>query len=137
MAKRTESVIDIQGRQLKLSNLEKVLYPATGFTKGQVIDYYVRIAPVLLPHLKGKPLTMKRYPGGVNEEFFFEKNAPKHRPDWIKTAPIWSYGNKRNVNYLLANDLATLIWIANLASLELHPSLSRANKIDQPTMIVF
>jgi bifunctional non-homologous end joining protein LigD len=130
-------VVEIEGKHLKLSNLEKVLYPTTGFTKGQVIDYYVRIAPVLVPHLKGKPLTMKRYPGGVNEEFFFEKNAPKHRPDWIKTAPIWSYGNKRNVNYILANDLATLVWVANLASLELHPSLSLAKDIDCPTMMVF
>jgi bifunctional non-homologous end joining protein LigD len=130
-------VVDIEGKHLKLSNLDKVLYPATGFTKGQVIDYYARIAPVLLPHLAGKPLTMKRYPGGVDQEYFFEKNAPAHRPDWIKTAPIWSYGNKRNVNYLLANDLATLIWIANLASLELHPSLSLAKDIDCPTMMVF
>ena len=130
-------VVEIEGKELKLSNLDKVLYPAAAFTKGQVIDYYVRIAPVLLPHLRGKPLTMKRYPGGVNEEFFFEKNAPKHRPDWIKTAPIWSYGNKRNVNYILANDLATLVWVANLASLELHPSLSLAKDIDCPTMMVF
>jgi bifunctional non-homologous end joining protein LigD len=130
-------VVEIEDKQLKLSNLDKVLYPATGFTKGQVIDYYVRIAPVLLPHLRGKPLTMKRYPGGVNEEFFFEKNAPKHRPEWIQTAPIWSYGNKRNVNYILANDMATLVWVANLASLELHPSLSLAKDIDCPTMMVF
>ena len=130
-------VVEIEGKHLKLSNLDKVLYPAAGFTKGQVIDYYARIAPVLLPHLAGKPLTMKRYPGGVDQEYFFEKNAPAHRPDWIKTAPIWSYGNNRNVNYLLANDLATLIWIANLASLELHPSLSLAKDIDCPTMMVF
>ena len=130
-------VVDIEGKHLKLSNLDKVLYPATGFSKGQVIDYYARIAPVLLPHLAGKPLTMKRYPGGVDQEYFFEKNAPAHRPDWIKTAPIWSYGNKRNVNYLLANDLATLIWIANLASLELHPSLALAKDIKCPTMMVF
>lgn len=131
------TVVEIEDKHVKLSNLDKVLYPAAGFTKGQVIDYYARIAPVLLPHLAGKPLTMKRYPGGVNEEFFFEKNAPVHRPDWVKTAPIWSYGNKRNVNYVLANDLATLIWVANLASLELHPSLSLAKDIDCPTMIVF
>jgi bifunctional non-homologous end joining protein LigD len=130
-------VVEIEGKRLKLTNLDKVLYPAAGFTKGQVIDYYVRIAPVLLPHLKDHPLTMKRYPGGVNEEFFFEKNAPKHRPDWIKTVPIWSYGNKRNVNYILVNDLATLVWVANLASLELHPSLSLAKNIKCPTMIVF
>lgn len=130
-------VVEIEGKHLKLSNLDKILYPAAGFTKGQVIDYYARIAPVLLPHLQNKPLTMKRYPGGVNEEFFFEKNAPVHRPDWVKTVPIWSYGNKRNVNYVLANDLATLIWIANLASLELHPSLALAKDIQCPTMIVF
>src|SRR5438477_800239 len=127
-------VVEIEGKHLKLSNLDKVLYPAAGFTKGQVIDYYARIAPVLLPHLKNKPLTMKRYPGGVNEEFFFEKNAPQHRPDWVKTVAIWSYGNKRNVNYILCNDLPTLIWIANLASLELHPSLSLATDIHCPTM---
>src|SRR5437588_2557955 len=130
-------VVDVEGKHLKLSNLYKVLYPAAGFTKGQVIDYYARVAPVLLPHLKDKPLTMKRYPGGVDQEFFFEKNAPKHRPDWVKTAPIWSHGNKRNVNYILANDLATLIWVANLASIELHPSLSLAKDIGCPTMIVF
>ena len=130
-------VVEVEGKHLKLSNLDKVLYPATGFTKGQVIDYYARVAPVLLPHLKDKPLTMKRYPGGVDQEFFFEKNAPKHRPEWVKTAPIWSHGNKRNVNYILANDLATLIWVANLASIELHPSLSLAKDIACPTMIVF
>ena len=133
----TSQVVDIEGKHLKLSNLDKVLYPAAGFTKGQVIDYYVRISPVLLPHLKDRPVTMKRYPEGVDHEFFFEKNAPMHRPDWVKTAPIWSYGNKRNVNYILANDLPTLVWIANLASLELHPSLSLAKKIESPTMIVF
>src|SRR5205807_2219749 len=130
-------VVEVEGKHLKLSNLDKVLYPAAGFTKGQVIDYYARVAPVLLPHLKDKPLTMKRYPGGVDQEFFFEKNAPMHRPDWVKTAPIWSHGNRRNVNYILCNDLPTLIWIANLASLELHPSLSLATDIHCPTMIVF
>ena len=131
------TIVDVQGRKLTLTNLDKVLYPATGFTKGELIDYYVRVAPVLVPHLAGRPLTMKRYPGGVDQEFFFEKNAPKHRPDWVKTAPVWSEGNNRNVNYLLANDLPTLVWIANLASIELHPSLSLATDISTPTMIVF
>src|ERR1700683_4797110 len=86
------TIVDVQGRKLKLTNLDKILYPATGFTKGEVVDYYARIAPVLLPHLAGRPLTMKRYPEGVGEdhEYFFEKNAPKFRPDWIKTAPVWS-----------------------------------------------
>jgi len=130
-------VVEIQGRQLKLSNLDKVLYPATGFTKGQVIDYYAHIAPVLVPHLAGRPLTLKRYPNGVDSEYFFEKNATAHRPDWVKTAPIWSEGNRRTVNYILADDLPTVVWMANLAAIELHPSLSLAKEIDCPTMMVF
>jgi bifunctional non-homologous end joining protein LigD len=131
------TVVEVENRKLKLSNLEKVLYPAAGFTKGQVIDYYVRISPALLPHLRGRSLTMKRYPEGVDRPYFFEKNAPLHRPDWVKTAPIWSEGNHRDVNYILANNLATLVWVANLASIELHPSLSMAKDIQCPTMIVF
>ena len=131
------TIVDVQGRRLSLTNLEKVLYPVAGFTKGQVIDFYVRIAPVLVPHLTGRALTMKRYPGGVEQEYFFEKNAPQHRPDWVQTAPIWSGSNRRTIHFILANDLATLVWIANLASIELHPSLSLASKIETPTMIVF
>ena len=137
MAKETAVEVEIEGRKLKLTNLEKVLYPASGFTKGQVVDFYVRIAPVLVPHLAGRALTMKRYPGGVDQEYFFEKNAPMHRPDWVKTAPIWSGSNRRTIHYILANDLPTLVWIANLASIELHPSLSLAADIATPTMIVF
>jgi len=129
--------VEVDGRQLSLTNLDKVLYPEAGFTKGQIIDYYVRIAPVLLPHFAGHPLTLKRYPGGVDQEYFYEKNAPAHRPDWVKVAPIWSHGNNRNVNYVLLNDLPTLVWVANLASIELHPSLSLAKDIDCPQMIVF
>jgi bifunctional non-homologous end joining protein LigD len=132
-----DSMVEVQGKSLKLSNLEKVLYPATGFTKQQVIDYYVRIAPAMLPHLAGRALTRKRYPNGVDEEFFYEKNAPQHRPDWVKTAPIWSEGNHRTVHYILANDLATLVWLANLAAIELHPSLALAKDITCPTMMVF
>jgi bifunctional non-homologous end joining protein LigD len=130
-------VVDVEGKRLTLSNLDKVLYPATGFTKGQVIDYYARIAPALLPHLKGRPVTMKRYPDGVDGEYFYEKNAPKHRPEWVKTAPIWSRHNRRHINYLLVEDLPTLIWLANLASLEIHPSLALAEDINCPTMMVF
>ena len=133
----SSQTIDIDGRHLNLTNLEKVLYPATGFTKGQVIDYYARVAPVLIPHLAGRPVTLKRYPEGVDKEFFFEKNTTKYRPDWVKTAPIWSGGNNRNVNYVLVNDLPTLVWVANLASIELHPSLSLAKKIDSPTLLDF
>jgi len=133
----TDSTIEIQGHNLKLSNLEKVLYPATGFTKKDVIDYYARIAPAILPHVAGRALTRKRYPDGVDGEPFFEKNAPMHKPDWVKTAPIWSGASRRTVNYILADDLATLIWLANLAALELHPSLALAKDIECPTMMVF
>ncbi len=127
----------VEGKKLSVSNLDKVLYPRVGFTKGQVIDYYIRIAPVLLPHLKDRPLTMKRYPDGVEGEFFYEKNCPAHRPKWVKTAKVWSEGNQRTMDYCLANDLPTLVWAANLADLELHTSLSRKNNIERPTMMVF
>jgi bifunctional non-homologous end joining protein LigD len=133
----TPTIVEVEGRNLKLTNLDKILYPAAGFTKGQVVDFFVRIAPVLVPHLTGRALTMKRYPEGVDQEYFFEKNAPMHRPDWVKTAPIWSESNHRTIHYILANDLPTVVWIANLASIELHPSLSLAADIRTPTMIVF
>jgi bifunctional non-homologous end joining protein LigD len=127
----------VEDRKIQVSNLDKVLYPKAGFTKGHVIDYYIRIAPVLLPHLKDRPLTMKRYPDGVEGEFFYEKNCPSHRPKWVKTAKVWSEGNNRMMNYCLAQDLPTLVWAANLADLELHTSLSRKNNIKRPTMMVF
>jgi bifunctional non-homologous end joining protein LigD len=133
----TDSNIEIQDRNLKLSNLEKVLYPAVGFTKKDVIDYYVRIAPAIIPHLAGRALTRKRYPDGVEGEPFFEKNAPMHKPEWVKTVPIWSGRNRRTVNYILADDLPTLVWLANLAALELHPSLALAKDITCPTEMVF
>ena len=133
----SDTTVEIQGRELKLSNLEKVLYPATGFTKKDVIDYYVRIAPAILPHISGRALTRKRYPDGVDGEPFFEKNAPMHKPSWVKTAPIWSEGGRRTVHYILANDMPTLVWLANLAALELHPSLALAKDIKCPTAMVF
>ena len=132
-----ETVVDIEGRHLKISNLDKVLYPEAGFTKGQVIDYYVRIAPLLLPHLRGRPLTMKRYPNGVSGPYFYEKNCPEHRPEWVQTARVWSEGNHKWMNYCLAEDLPTLVWAANLADLELHTSLSLGKDILRPTFIVF
>src|SRR6266404_3496245 len=127
----------VEGKKLSVSNLDKVLYPKVGFTKGQVIDYFIRVAPVLLSHLKDRPLTMKRYPDGVEGEFFYEKNCPSHRPKWVQTAKVWSEGNQRIMHYCLANDLPTLVWAANLADLELHTSLSRKNNIERPTMMVF
>jgi len=132
-----ETVVDIEGRHLKLSNIDKVLYPEAGFSKGQVIDYYVRVAPVLLPHLHGRPLTMKRYPNGVSGMFFYEKNCPSHRPDWVQTTRVWSEGNNRWMDYCLIDDLATLVWAANLADLELHTSLSLGKNVLQPSFLVF
>src|SRR5213082_2260458 len=127
----------VEGKKLAVSNLDKVLYPKVGFTKGQVIDYYIRIAPVLLPHLEDRPLTMKRYPNGVDGEFFYEKNCSSHRPKWVKTAKVWSEGNNRTMDYCLAQDLPTLVWAANLADLELHTSLARKRDVARPTMMVF
>src|SRR2546430_1771084 len=127
----------VEDRKIQVSNLDKVLYPKVGFTKGHVIDYYIRVAPVLLPHLKDRPLTMKRYPNGVEGQFFYEKNCPSHRPNWVKTAKVWSEGNNRMMDYCLAQDLPTLVWAANLADLELHTSLSRKNNVERPTMMVF
>lgn len=132
-----ETVVDIQGRTLKLGNLDKIMYPETGFTKGQVIDYYVRVAPALLPHLHDRPLTMKRYPNGVTGMFFYEKNCPKHRPDWMQTVKVWSEGNNRFMYYCMMQDLPSLVWAANLADIELHTSLSLGKDVMQPTMIVF
>jgi bifunctional non-homologous end joining protein LigD len=127
----------VEGKRLKLSNLDKVLYPETGFTKGQVIDYYTRIAPAVLPHLRNRTLTLKRYPNGVDQPFFYEKQSPKHRPEWVKTQAVWSGGNERDVDYTLCNDLPTLVWLANLADLELHTNLSLATDINAPTMMVY
>jgi len=134
---REEQIVNVQGRELRVSNLSKVLYPQAEFTKGQVIDYYIRIAPVLLPHLRGRPLTMKRYPNGVSGMHFYEKNCPTHRPEWVQTAPIWSEGNNRWMDYCLIQDMATLVWAANLADIELHTSLSLARKIEEPTVLAF
>ena len=127
----------VEGKKLAVSNLNKVLYPKVRFTKGQVIDYYIRIAPVLLPHLRDRPLTMKRYPNGVDAQFFYEKNCPTHRPSWVKTAKVWSHGNNRIMDYCLVQDLPTLVWAANLADLELHTSLARKKDVARPTMMVF
>jgi bifunctional non-homologous end joining protein LigD len=132
--------VEIEGKELKLSNLDKVFYPQTGFTKGEVIDYYTRVAPVVLPHLEGRPLTMKRYPNGVEGKFFYEKECPKHRPDWVRTKRIVSRGSTKDrthVNFCVVDDLATLVWAANLADLELHTSLSRVDDMSHPTMIAF
>jgi bifunctional non-homologous end joining protein LigD len=119
------------GRRLKLSNWDKILFPDAGFTKGQLIAYHARISAAVLPHLNGRPLTLKRYPNGVQADYFYEKQSPVHRPEWVQTAEI------SGVNYTLADDRPTLIWLANLADVELHTSLSLAPVPERPTMIVF
>jgi bifunctional non-homologous end joining protein LigD len=107
------------------------MYPGVGFTKGHVIDYYTRVAPAVLPHLRGRPLTLKRYPNGVEGEHFYEKNCPSHRPEWVRTAHVGG------IDYCLCDDLPTLVWAANLADIELHPSLSRAKRVERPTTMAF
>ena len=122
-AKRLE--VEIGDRRLSLSNLDKVLYPEAGFTKGQVIDYYTRIAPAVLPHLRDRPLTLKRYPNGVDQPYFYEKQSPSHRPDWVQTAGgVEPAQLAHDRLHCLCNDLPTLVWLANLADLELHTSLA-------------
>jgi bifunctional non-homologous end joining protein LigD len=123
VAESEKVTVDVDGHHLTLSNLAKVLYPEAGFAKGEVIDYYSRIAPVLLPHLAHRPLTVKRYPNGVDEKFFFEKNAPRGTPSWVRTVTLPVPGSTKNrdtIDYVVVEELATLVWAANLASLELH-----------------
>jgi bifunctional non-homologous end joining protein LigD len=124
-------VAEVGGRQVKLSNLDKVLYPEVGFTKRDVIDYYARVAPVALPHLEGRALTLKRYPNGVDAAFFYEKNAPSHRPEWVTTVRVGS------IDYVVVDSEATLVWLANLADLELHTSLALADDPERPTLVAF
>lgn len=128
MAKKT--VVNIGGRRLELSNLNKVFYPEVGFTKAQVIDYYMRIAPILLGHLKDRPIDLKRYPDGVTGSYFYEKQCPPYRPNWVRTAPVKS--KRRSIVYCVINDLPALVWAANLADLELHTFLHRAPENGAP-----
>jgi bifunctional non-homologous end joining protein LigD len=132
-AKRLE--VEIDGRVLSLSNLGKVMYPEAGFTKGQVVDYYTRIAPAVLPHLRDRPLTLKRYPDGVQGEFFYEKNCPRHRPDWVPTAPVRLAS--KTIEFCVADDLPTLVWLAQIGDLELHTSLARVQDTACPTILAF
>jgi bifunctional non-homologous end joining protein LigD len=124
MAETSEKVtVEVDGHRLTLSNLGKVLYPEAGFHKGEVIDYYTRIAPALLPHLADRPLTVKRYPNGVDQHFFFEKNAPRGTPSWVRTVNLPAPGSTKNretIDYVVVDELPTLVWLANLAALELH-----------------
>lgn len=117
------STVQVDGRALSVSNLDKVLFPADGFTKGEVIDYYARIAPVLLPHVERRPASFIRFPDGVETKGFFAKNAPKGTPDWVRTVTLPAPGSSKDreeLDYVLVDQLATLVWAANLAAIELH-----------------
>jgi len=128
-------VVSVDGHELSLSNLDKVLYPQHGFTKGEVIDYYARIAPTMLPHLGDRAITLKRFPNGVDDKFFYEKNCPKARPPWMRTQPIRSEDGY--IEYCQFDSVADVVWAANLASLELHTTMARAATPANPTMVVF
>lgn len=130
MAQREKTVVDVEGRELTLTNLGKVLYPEDGFTKAEVLDYYQRIAPVLLPHLAGRPVTLKRYPDGTDGQSFFQKHAPEHRPSWVKTTRF------NDVDYVMVDGLPALVWAGNLAALELHVPQWKASG-DGADLIVF
>lgn len=131
--------VEVAGRELTLTNLDKVLYPKAGFTKGEVVDYYARVAPAIVPHLKGRALTLRRFPEGADntEAAFFEKRCPKHRPPWVKTATVLAGPRAGDIDFCVCEDLPTLVWMAQLASLELHPSLSLAKAPDRPTVLAF
>ncbi|MGH2938227.1 MAG: non-homologous end-joining DNA ligase [Solirubrobacterales bacterium] len=134
---KTKSRLLVEDRELTVSNLTKVLYPAVGFTKGDLIDAYADLAEILLPHLRGRPVTLKRYPDGVEGKFFYEKRSPRHRPDWVETARIYSESHKAEIDYTLLEDLPSLVWSANLANIELHTSLARLDDLDRPDSLVF
>lgn len=134
---KSELSVKLGERNLTLSNVEKVLYPGNRFTKGQVIDYYARVAPYILPHLKDRPITLKRYPEGVRDKFFYEKNAPAFTPPWVRRFAVSRHHHAGVIHYILINDLPTLVWVANTASIELHPFLHRVPKINVATEIVF
>ncbi|MGC1852237.1 MAG: non-homologous end-joining DNA ligase [Solirubrobacterales bacterium] len=131
--------VEVDGRELKLTNLDKVLYPEAGFTKGEVVDYYARVAPVMVPHLSGRAVTLRRFPEGVDDldAAFFEKRCPKHRPEWVKTTRVKAGPNAGYIDFCVCDGLPTLVWMAQLAAIELHPSLSLGKKHEQPTVLAF
>lgn len=136
MAEAERVHVEIDGHRLAVSNLEKVMYPMIGFTKAQVIDYYVRIAPVMLPHIRDRGITLRRWPDGVTENSFFEKRCPSHRPGWVGTC--LGPGDRRGgIEYCRLDSVAALAWTANLAALEIHSPMARCGAVDSPTMLVF
>src|SRR3954463_4773415 len=135
---KAKQQLTIDGRIVPVSNLDKILFPDGRITKTQVIDYYLRISDYLLPHVKDRPVTLKRFPNGIYGEFFYEKDAPSFTPEWVKTFPVPRRETSGPpIRYILINDLPTLVWLANLANLEIHPFLHRVPRIQRPTQIVF
>jgi bifunctional non-homologous end joining protein LigD len=134
-----DTLVEVDGRELKLTNLDKVLYPDTGFSKGEVVDYYAKVAPAILPHLRGRALTLRRFPEGVDDSdaAFFEKRCPKHRPDWVVTAAVEAGPHAGVIDFCVCENRPTLVWMAQLAAIELHPSLSLAETPDQPSVLAF
>jgi len=132
-------LVEVEGRELKLSNLDKVIYPKTGFTKGEMVDYYAKVAPAIVPHLSGRALTLRRFPEGVEDldAAFFEKRCPKHRPKWVKTAKVQAGPQAGVIEFCVCDSLPTLVWMAQLAALELHPSLSKSRAPKRPTVVAF
>jgi bifunctional non-homologous end joining protein LigD len=135
MAARTE--VDVGGRRLAIGHLDRVVFPATGTTKGEVLDYYVRVADVMLAHLRDRLLHMHRYPEGVEGPRFWQKGCPEHRPDWIATAPVWSRDKGQAIDYCVVQELAALLWAVNIGSIELHTSLHRRDDLHRPSAIAF
>jgi bifunctional non-homologous end joining protein LigD len=138
MARATvnEKHVDIDGREVRVRNLDKVMYPKSAYTKGDVVDYYDAVAGVLVPHLRRRPITLKRWPDGIDGQFFYEKQCPRHRPGWVATVDVPSE-RSGVIHYCTVDDRATLVWLANLATLELHPLLQRAPSLNAPTALVF
>jgi bifunctional non-homologous end joining protein LigD len=135
----TDRQVEVEGRELKLTNLDKVLYPKAGFAKGEVVDYYARVGPAMVPHLSGRAVTLRRFPEGVEDldSAFFEKRCPKHRPKWVKTASVTAGPRSGKIDFCVCDGLPTLIWMAQLAAIELHPSLSLARAPTRPTVLAF
>ena len=131
--------VEVDGKELRLTNLDKVLYPATGFSKGEMVDYYAKVAPAIVPHLSGRAVTLRRFPEGVDDldAAFFEKRCPKHRPQWVKTAKVQAGPRAGVIEFCVCDSLPTLIWMAQLAALELHPSLSKSRAPKRPTVVAF
>src|SRR5438270_13284460 len=137
MATAARETLEVGGRRLRIANLDRVLYPETGTTKAQLLDYYVRVARVMLPHLRDRLLHMHRYPEGVTGPRFWQKACPEHRPPWLPTAPVWSEAKQDTIDFCVVNELPALLWAVNIGSIELHTSLHLRHALQRPTVLAF